>query len=185
MRTVAAELGTSAMALYRYFDNRDELERWIVEYLLAAVDLTLPAASCWQERVTALMDRVRDAVAPHPGAVPLLLAHRHTSRASLQWIETMLAVLTDAGFTDTDLVVAQRGLVSYLVGSLHTQHLGALAGAGTAAMTKLPTSEFPRVADAARQARRLRPDDEFHAGLAVILRGLTGAGSEKPNPTCR
>lgn len=172
MRAVAAELGTSAMALYRYVADREQLEQRVVEHLLDAVDLALPAGAPWQEQVVALMDRVRAAVSAHPAALPLLLTHRHTSPASLRWIETMLRVLGDAGLTGTERAVAQRTLVGYLLGSLHAQHLGSLSGPGTTAMSALPEEEFPLIAETARQARRLTPDEEFHRGLAVVLRGL-------------
>lgn len=172
MRAVATELGTSAMALYRYFANRDELEQAIVHHVLDTVDLNLPERSPWRERVALLMERLRDAITAHPAAVPLLLARRHTSPASLQWIESMLAVLSDAGFTGTDLVLAQRSLVSYLLGSLHTQHLGPLSGSGTAAMADLPETAFPNVTNAARQAPRISPIEEFRSGLAIVVRGL-------------
>jgi len=38
MRAVAAELGTGTMSLYRYVADRDELERWVVDLVLAEVD---------------------------------------------------------------------------------------------------------------------------------------------------
>ena len=42
MRAVAKELGMSTMALYRYVDDREELEGLVVERVLSAVDTTPP-----------------------------------------------------------------------------------------------------------------------------------------------
>lgn len=172
MRAVSGELGTSAMALYRYVRDRVALEQLMVEHLLEPVDLTLPTGTPWQERIVLLMDRVRRAVAAHPAAVPLLLAHRHTSPASLRWIETMLDVLAGAGLAGADRVITQRTLVSYLIGSLHSQARGPLTGPGTATMADLPGSQFPHLTEAARLARAIPPDEEFHRGLATLLSGL-------------
>lgn len=173
MRAVAAELGVSAMALYRYTADRAQLEDWVVERVLGTVDLRLPDAMPWTERVVVLVDRLRDAVAAHPAAVPLLLSRRHGQRASLNWIETMLGVLADAGLDATARVIAQRSLVSYLLGALQTAHYAPLPGTGTAAMADLADSnEFPHVTEAARAARQISPDEEFHLGLAALLRGL-------------
>ncbi|HWD05227.1 MAG TPA: TetR/AcrR family transcriptional regulator C-terminal domain-containing protein [Amycolatopsis sp.] len=172
MRAVAAELGTSAMALYRYVADRGQLEERIVEHLLSAVDLTLPAGASWKEQVAALMERVRAVIAAHPAAVTLLLTHRHRSPASLRWIDTMLRVLVDAGLTGTERAIAQRSLVGYLLGSLHTQHLGPLSGPGTKAMAALPVGEYPHLTETAEQARHITPDEEFRRGLAIFLRGL-------------
>lgn len=160
------------MALYRYLDDREQLETWVVEHVLGVVDLTLPAGASWTTQVVLLLDRVRAAVSTHPAAMPLLLARRHTSAASLRWIEAMLGVLTDAGFTGTGRVVAQRSLVSYLIGALQVEYLGSLSGTGTATMATLPAGEFPHVAETARDALSVTSDEEFRLGLAALLRGL-------------
>lgn len=185
MRAVAAELGTSAMALYRYVDRREELERWVVERVLDVVDLALPETPSWTARVVLLMERVREAVAAHPAAVPLLLTHRHAAPASLRWIETMLGVLADAGLTDTERVVAQRSLVSYLVGALQTEHLGPLSGQGTATMAALPDDEFPHLTAVAGRARQVTADEQFRAGLTALLRGLDAGATRRDRPPDR
>jgi len=172
MRAVADELGMSAMALYRYVDDREQLEQSIVEHVLESIDLRMSANLTWTQRIWVLMERLRAAVLTHPAAIPLLLAHRHRSLASLRWIEAMLDALTEAGLTGKDRVVAQRSLVSYLLGSLSSQHLVSLSGPGTEAMARLSATEFPRVVETARTARTVTPDDEFQRGLAVILEGL-------------
>jgi len=43
MRTVAAELGVSAMSLYRYVRSRDEIEGLLVDAVLRGIDTDLPA----------------------------------------------------------------------------------------------------------------------------------------------
>lgn len=172
MRTVARELGMSTMALYRYLDDRDELERLIVDHVWAPVTVDVPAERPWTEQITVLVGRVRDAAGAHPETVPLLLRHRHSSRRSLEWIEAMLGALTGAGFTGSARVVAQRTIVNYLVGAIQAEHLGALGGAGTAAMAALPLAEFPHLRDTARTAGKLTPDTEFRRGLAIVLQGL-------------
>lgn len=172
MRTLATELGLSAMALYRYVDDRDQLEKWIVENVLGAVDLTAPPEASWNTRVILLMERIRDAVAAHTAAVPLFLAHRHTSSASLRWIETMLGVLTEAGFTGAQRVIAQRSLVSYLLGAVQVEHLSSLSGAGTNTMAALSSTDFPHVAEIASHAQHITAREEFCLGLTALLRGL-------------
>lgn len=172
MRNVARELGVSTMALYKYVTDRAELEQLIVEAVLSPVVVDVPGQTPWNERVALLVERVRDAAGAHPEAVPLLLTHRHTSHRTLQWIEAMLGVLTDAGFTDTGRVIAQRTLVNYLVGTIQADHLGSLAGAGTGAMTALPASEFPHLVRTARTARDVEPDEEFRRGLTILIEGL-------------
>ncbi|TDC78423.1 TetR/AcrR family transcriptional regulator [Streptomyces hainanensis] len=176
MRAVAKELGVSTMGLYRYVDDRDELERLVVESVLGAVDTTPPPADApWQERVATMVRRLRDAVGARPGVIPLTVTHRHRSPGVLRWSETVLGILDDAGFAGARRVVALRALLGYLIGALQLEHLGPLSGAGTATLAALPSADFPHLADTAHHAHEVGADEEFHGGLDILLRGLAEA----------
>jgi hypothetical protein len=108
----------------------------------------------------------------HPAAIPLLLAHRQDSLHSLRWGEAMLGVLAEAGFQDTERALAFRALLSYLFGALQVQSHGPLGGAGTKVLADLPLDRFPHLALTARAARGIGPDEEFRAGLEILLAGL-------------
>lgn len=173
MRSVAKELGMSTMALYRYIDDREELERLVVDLVLDTVDTEAPGpAGHWHDRIEVLVRRLRDAVAAHPEIVPLTVAHRHRSLAGLRWSESVLGVLTEAGFDGTQRVVALRGLLGYVIGAIQLEHLGPLSGEGTVAITELPPDAFPYMTETARDARKVSADREFLGGLALLLRGL-------------
>lgn len=171
MRNVARELGMSAMALYRYVSDREEMERLVAERMLASLSLEVRDRP-WTNQVVALVERVRSAAEAHPEAIPLLLRHRHDSRSSIRWIERMLGVLAEAGFDGTSRVVAQRAIVHYLVGAIQAQGLSALSGPGTAAMAEVSAVEFPCLAETAGIAHRLSPEEEFRRGLMSLLVGL-------------
>ncbi|WP_431950528.1 TetR/AcrR family transcriptional regulator [Actinacidiphila sp. bgisy167] len=173
MRAVAQQLGMSTMGLYRYVSDREELERLTVELVLSAVDVEPPNPDAsWRERVEIMARRLRDAVGAHPAVVPLAIAHRQHSLGVLRWSETVLAVLTEAGITGERRVVALRGLLSYVIGAIQLEHLGALSGPGTITITQLPPTEFPHMIETARHAQHVSADHEFLGGLALLLRGL-------------
>ena len=173
MRSVATELGLSTMALYRYVRDRDELELMVVEGVLRPLDTTPPPAdSPWPERIATMADRVRVTVGRHPGVVPLLLRHRQDSITTLRWSEAVLTILTEAGWTETGRAIALRALISYLNGAIQLEHLGALAGSGTATIAALPVAEFPLLAATAKVARQVSPAAEFTGGLRILLAGL-------------
>ncbi|MFG1879973.1 TetR/AcrR family transcriptional regulator C-terminal domain-containing protein [Sphaerisporangium sp. NPDC049003] len=172
MRAVAVELGMATMSLYRYVTDREQLEGLVVDLVLSGVDAAPPEGVAWQGQVATLVERVRDAVGAHPEVVPLTLTHRHASPSVLRWSEAVLAILTGAGFTGEQRVVALRSLLSYLIGSIQMEHLGPLSGVGTAMMAGLPREEYPLLAETARQARGVSAGEEFRHGLDVMMRGL-------------
>ena len=172
MRAVGAQLGTSTMGLYRYVADRDELEALVVERVLEPVDTRPPPDVPWADGIRDLAERVRRAVGLHPAVVPLLPVYRHRSPTILRWGEAVLAVLTGAGFTGTGRVIAFRALLGYVVGAIQMEHLGALAGPGTAVIAALPRGEFPLLAATARDAGVVVPEDEFGGGLDLLLDGL-------------
>jgi ABC-type dipeptide/oligopeptide/nickel transport system permease component len=87
-------------------------------------------------------------------------------------IQLALAILTEAGFTGEQRVIALRGLLGYVIGAIQLEHLGSLSGEGTVVISALPPDEFPYMAETARQAQNVSADQEFIGGLTVLLRGL-------------
>lgn len=175
MRTVSAELGMGTMSLYRYLDDREQLERLVVDLVVGGLDPAVPDGG-WQERIRTLAERIRDVVSAHPAVVPLFLAHRHTSPGVMAWGEAVLAILTGAGFTGRRRVVALRTVISFLVGALSAEHLGPLSGPGTVVLAELPPTPFPLLAETARAARDIPAVEEFRGGLAIVLAGLASPG---------
>ena len=173
MRAVSTELGLSTMALYRYVRDRDELELLVVEFVLGAVDARAPDTGApWRERIAVLVRRLRDTLSVHPSVIPLTITHRHRSLAVLRWSETVLGILAEAGFMGGQRVVALRAVIAYVNGALQLEHLGALSGRGTLAISALAPEEFPLMTDTARNAREVGVEEEFFGGLDALLRGL-------------
>lgn len=172
MRAVSKELGVSTMALYRYVDGRDDLEALVVEHVLSGMETEPPPDGPWRDRVAALVERVRLAVAAHPEVIPLTPAYRHRSPALLRWSETMLGVLADAGFEGDARIIALRGVTAYIIGAIQLEHLGPLSGPGTDAIAALSHEEFPHMAAAGSRAREISSHEEFRRGLDLLLNGL-------------
>jgi AcrR family transcriptional regulator len=177
MRAVAKELKLSTMALYRYFRDREELEGLVVDLVYAEVDPAPPSGGPWEARIETMALRLRDAFGKHAAIMPLTLTHRHDSRGSLCWGETVAGVLADAGITGPRAAIALRALIAYIIGAIQLEHLGPLAGEGTDAIAALSARDFPNMAETARHARHIGPDEEFRGGLAAVLRGLGGDGA--------
>ncbi|MGE0221232.1 TetR/AcrR family transcriptional regulator [Mycolicibacterium sp.] len=171
MRTVARRLGIGTMSLYRYVADRDELEAMVVGLVLDEIDLRVPGGSP-RHRILVLAERVRDVAAQHPAVVPLMLAHRHRTPASMRWGEVVLGVLAEAGYTGKRRVYAFRALLAYVFGALEVEHYSPLSGPGTYALAELPADEFPVLSETATVAYAIPAADEFRRGLEIVLRGL-------------
>jgi AcrR family transcriptional regulator len=179
MRTVAAELGVGAMSLYRYVEDREAMERLVVDEVLANVETDPGQRLSWDRQIARLMERIRDAVEGHPSIVPLLMLHRHDSQAVKRCAEAFLHRLTEGGFTGRQRVIALRTLVSYLSGALQAQYLAPLDGRGTDAMADASHGEYPLLSATARVARRVTSREEFRRGTEILLRGLASVLEEK------
>lgn len=182
MRAVALHLGVSTMGLYRYVHDRDELEGLIVELVLGTVDPKPPADGTWQQRTTVMVNRVRVAVGAHPAVVPLTMTHRHSSPAILRWSETVVGILAEHVADPRRRVIALRGLLAYLIGAIQLEHLGPLSGPGTLAIAALDPASLPNMRATGREARGVGPDEEFHGGLALLLKGIGAGADEVPSP---
>ena len=172
MRAVGQELGMGTMSLYRYVSDRGALEGRVVDLVLGLVDPHLPAGAP-RRQLVAMAERVRRIVGEHSAIIPLLLIHRHRSRASQQWGDVVLGVLTAVGFTGRRRVVAFRAYVSHIFGTLLTQHFSPLSGTGTAHLHM--QSDFALLAATAGDASRVSPDREFRESLELLLDGFEAA----------
>jgi AcrR family transcriptional regulator len=172
MRAVGQELGMGTMSLYRYVPDRGALEGLVVDLVLGLVDPHLPSAAP-RRQLVALAERVRRVVGEHSAVIPLLLIHRHRSRASQQWGEVVLGVLTEVGFTGRRRVVAFRAYVSHIFGTLLTQRFSPLSGAGTDRLHM--QSDFALLAATASDAGRVSPEREFRESLELLLDGFEAA----------
>jgi AcrR family transcriptional regulator len=168
MRAVAKELGVSTMGLYRYVADREELEQLVVERVLGAVDTTRPETDT--APIVTMVQRMRAAIRAHPEVMPLTTTYRHSSPSILRWSETVLEILTSEGIDGEQRVIAMRALLGYVIGAIQLDHRGPLKGTGTVVLAA--QDEFPYMAETARDARRIGPDEEFTGGLTVLLRGL-------------
>lgn len=171
MRTVAQHLGVGAMSLYRYVDSRDALEALVVAHVFDELDTSPPKGKTWQLRATDLALRIRSVVVGHPAVVPLLVAKGHAAPAMIAWLEALLAVLRDAGFSADERVIAARTIGAHVIGAVLLSHLGPLSRRKDD-FASIPERTFPLVTEASRRAASFSPEFEFERGLAAVLAGL-------------
>jgi len=128
MRRLGAYLHVEGMALYRYIPGREALLDGVVETVVDELfgdpDVHLQAHAGWGDYLTRLAHGLRRIALAHPEVFPLV-ATRPTAAPwirpplrSLRWIESLLEVMTAAGFSDAGAAAAYKAFSSFLLGHL-------------------------------------------------------------------
>lgn len=115
MRSVAADLQVTPMALYHHVRNKEDLLDGLVERLLDELPLPDPEAP-WEERLRSLAQRLRETAQRHPDAFPMLLRRPVRSEGALRVREAVYALLRDAGVPEELVPRAERLISTFVIG---------------------------------------------------------------------
>jgi AcrR family transcriptional regulator len=128
MRRLGSYLGVEGMALYRYVPGREALLDGIVETVVDELygdpDVHLEAHAGWVDYLQRLAHGLRRIALAHPEVFPLVATRPPAAPwvrpplRSLRWIESLLQVMTSAGFSDDAAAAAYRAFSSFLLGHL-------------------------------------------------------------------
>ncbi|MGA5301744.1 TetR/AcrR family transcriptional regulator [Nucisporomicrobium flavum] len=128
MQRLGAYLGVEGMALYRYVPGREALLDGVVEAVVDELfgdpDVHLEAHAGWVDYLQRLAHGLRRIALAHPEVFPLVATRPPAAPwvrpplRSLRWIESMLRVMTEAGFSDENAAAVYRAFSSFLLGYL-------------------------------------------------------------------
>jgi AcrR family transcriptional regulator len=159
MRRVAAELDTSASALYVYIRGRDDLLDAMFDHVMAEVAEAAIPRGTWRERLSSLLIRSVKAASGHGGLAQVALS-RIPSGPSAQKITGRVKALLADGQIAEDVIPAALDLLALFVTA--------------AALDRVPTASFT----SKQRLTRLRWE------IDVILNGLSATPPEVfPRPT--
>ncbi|MGC9665815.1 TetR/AcrR family transcriptional regulator [Planosporangium sp. 12N6] len=177
MRRLAAELSTSPMALYNHFPDKEAVLEAVTQLILAEIDAP-PAGVSWQDTARRIMRSARAAGLHHPHAAPLIARFPPRTPDALAFVEAGFRSFRAAGFDARATAQAYRTLVAYSLGTTQIE-LGKYFTVHPAAHTQpesldqLSTGRLlPAVTEVGPELARQDPDNEFEAGLEVVLAGL-------------
>jgi AcrR family transcriptional regulator len=95
MRRLATELDTGAASLYVYVRNTAELRAYMLDELLAGLDLSpVTAEGDWRERLIAVLWSYTVVLAKHPGLAQSALVTRPSGPGYLHLLDGLLALLS-------------------------------------------------------------------------------------------
>ena len=128
MRRLGAYLGVEGMALYRYVPGREALLDAVVDSVVDELyrdpNVLLEAPAGWVDYLQRLAHGLRRVALAHPEVFPLVATRPPAAPwvrpplRSLRGIESLLRVMTTAGFSDEDAATVYRAFSSFLLGHL-------------------------------------------------------------------
>ena len=180
MRRLGQRLGVEAMTLYYHVGSKDELLNGLVDIVTSEFELAPPGTD-WKAAIRATALSGYEALTRHPWAAGLTLSLRRASTARLGYMNSILGVLRDAGFSDELVDRGYHAIEGHIMGftlwevgmNLGTREdLEALA---TDFLRTLSVEDYPHVAAHVEHHLRQRGPEEIGAfafGLELILDGL-------------
>lgn len=174
MRRLGRELGVEGMAIYGYFESKEQLLAAVAGRVLSELDLEPVRGAPWQDRVRHVIRSWAGLRDRHPGGFPLLYKRRDWARQDFAPIEEILDALRQAGLSPERSVLAYHALVWMLDGILLATSYGddPISDAWLHGVELVDASSFPRFVEAAPHAARVTARQIFEFGADVLVRGL-------------
>jgi AcrR family transcriptional regulator len=176
MRRLAADLGMSTMALYRYFPNREALIDAAIEVAAPEVTLPEPGAAPWKEQLAGLARHLYQAGVRHPTIALERFSRPLQSPSAMKVTDLAIALLLRAGLGERDAVAAFKSLLIHTFGAAAitaSESRGAVRRSASQVHQAIPAGLFPAMAQVATELdAALGSDDAFELGLLMLLDGV-------------
>lgn len=121
MTRIAENLGTTTMALYKYFPNRDALLGALADHIFALFDPVMPAAGSWQERLLAWLLALQQHLERYPAMLKLAGWEGRLSGAWIRVLAPAAQVLEERGLGGERLAFVLVWFTSSAIGLMRTE----------------------------------------------------------------
>jgi hypothetical protein len=102
------------VTIYNYVANKDALYELVVNHVMGTVRIPEPDEGGWEDRLKELERGARRAM----GELPGLSLDRRDSAEGRRLAEGVTAILDDAGFTQSEAMLAFAALFTFMVGQI-------------------------------------------------------------------
>ena len=174
MRRLAAAAGVKPMSLYHHFPNKEAILLAVAESIAAAAlgDAGGGDASAgdWRERVRLLFVGLYELVQAHPRALPLIGTAVLRTPSGRRWMEELMRVLLENGFTPDGAAAVYHSLGAYTLGWGYAQMLSLEIPAETIVGELTGHwADYPNLLRVGLQLAAWDQPDAFATGLDVML----------------
>lgn len=179
MRRLGEELGFEAMSLYRYLANKKDLLDGMLDLVLAEWQSPVRDDD-WAGAVRTSARSVHDALRRHPWAARLLMTGSHIRPRRLDYMESLIRTLREAGFDAEATYTVYHLLDGHIFGFSLWEIAYTLTGddpeeRATTFMQAVPWGNYPHLTEHRDQHMNDGPHraaSAFDIGLDLILDGL-------------
>lgn len=170
MRSVAAELGSTAGGLYRYVASRDELLDLMVDTAMAGFTFAHDPAAEWIAEMARLGAATRALYLAHPWILDARPARSTPGPHTLMWFEHCLQAMEPL-----DLPQRRKLEVIGVFNGIITMFAQSALAPAAFAFTAVDGMQHPRLTAAlAASVADASPDDLLERTIRAALRGLLG-----------
>ncbi len=185
MRRLAAELGFTTMALYRYVASKDELLMLVTDSAYGRPRALTDSSTPWRERLAAWGNANREVIVAHPWILQLNVTEPPLTPNQVGWMEVGLESMSGTPLTEQEKLSSMLLVDVYVRGQLRLS-LGMNPGGedlpeaallyGRRLASLIDAVAFPRISAAilsgALDDETDMSTDEFEFGLNTVLDGV-------------
>jgi AcrR family transcriptional regulator len=180
IRKIADEIDVKPMTIYHHVANKDAIIDGMVDYVFTEIDQP-PTDTDWRSAMLVRCHSMRQVLAEHPWAAPLMESRRSPGPATLAHHDAVLGCFRSAGFSMVLTGHAYAIVDAFLYGfALQEASLPATGGEEMAELAgeiaeHMPADLYPHLTEFTVK-RVMQPGydfgDEFDVGINLILDGL-------------
>jgi AcrR family transcriptional regulator len=193
MRSLAEELGVTAMELYSHVANKDDILDEIIDQVLEREAMPLPRYPReWKTWTLEAAERLRAVLTRYPALLDRYCRRPVGVPAALRRMEASLEVLRRAGFDDDACLAAYTTIQTYTLGFTALEIAREVSRRQATARNRvavteasphywpavfagLPEAEFPNLTRLTPDLAEFTSDTHFRDGLRMVLEGLDRA----------
>ncbi len=191
MRRVAAALDTGAASLYVYVSGREGLLKAMMDRVVSTIELEVPDPARWRAQLHSLLERMRQALASHPGIAAITLADAPTTASVLRLTENLLGILLAGRLDQQDAAWACDICVTLVMATAREEDVRRPTGRSAdgdrqeqvdklyKTIAALPADQFPLLSAHAAQMVTGDGDERFRFAIDVVLDGIRARAARR------
>jgi len=178
MRTLAAELGVTAMAIYYHVPNKEVLLDLVVDSVLGRIPMPAPSPEHWQAQMKAYVLFSRQLVDAYPG-LSRVIVERSNSQGARALVRYGISLLLAAGFDAREAALAITTYHTYLLGVYNVTAAHAVHGVARrrSAVTAAKPAPEAGIDAVVRHLRELSLEDLLDYGVDAVIDGIAARAS--------